>query len=105
LHLDDAIAVAKGEPYDMALHAVLPDHADARLVDGPHFRLDSIDGIPDETTGRRYHGCLLVIPREGTAYVEGEPMKPGQCALAHSIDDVVFDRDGACLIAQPMRRD
>jgi mannose-6-phosphate isomerase len=102
LHLDDGIAVAKGEPYDMALHAVLPDHAAARLVDGPHFCLDWIDGIPDEATARRYRGCLLVIPREGIACVEGEPVKPGQCALAHSIDDVVFDRGGACLIAQPM---
>jgi hypothetical protein len=33
--------------------------------------------------------------------VEEEPVHPGQCALAHSIDDVVFDPHGSCLIAQP----
>ena len=104
LHLDAGIAVARGEPYDMAYHARLPENADARLVDGPYFCLDWVDGIPDETTAWRYHGCLLVIPREGLACVENQPVRPGQCALAHSIDDVVFDRDGSCLIAQPVKR-
>lgn len=103
LHLDDGIAVAKGAPYDMACHTVLPEHGDARLVSGPHFCLDWIDGIPDAATARRYRGCLLVIPRKGTACVEDEPVEPGQCALAHSIDAVVFDRAGTCLIAQPVR--
>ena len=104
LHLDEAIAVSKGEPYDMALHAVLPEHEDARLVDGPHFRLDFVAGIPDETTALRYRGCLLVIPRSAKATVEGEPVGPGQCALARSIDEVVFDPRGSCLIAQPVTR-
>jgi len=104
LHLDEAIAVSKGEPYDMALHAVLPEHEDARLVDGPHFRLDLVAGIPDETTALRYRGCLLVIPRSAKAVVKDEPVEPGQCALAHSIDDVVFDPSGSCLIAQPVKR-
>jgi len=104
LHLDDGIAVAKGEPYDMACHATLPEHGDARLADGPHFCLDWVDGIPDEATAMRYHGCLLVIPKEGTACVEDEPVVPGQCGLAHSIDDIVFDPAGKCLIAQPLKR-
>jgi mannose-6-phosphate isomerase len=102
LHLDEGIAVAKGEPYDMGRHRVLPDSGDVALADGPHFCLDLVDGLPDRATVRRYHGCLLVIPREGTACVEGEPVEPGQCALAHSLDDVVFAPDGSCLIAQPV---
>jgi mannose-6-phosphate isomerase len=105
LHLDDGIAVAKGEAYDMRCHATLPERGDARLVDGPHFRLDWIDGIPDEATARRYLGCLLVIPKSGTPRVEDEPVAPGQCALARSIDDVVFDPEGKCLIAQPVPKD
>jgi len=102
LHLDEGMAVAKGEPYDMAQHQVVPACGDVSLVDGPFFRLDRLDGIPDEATARCYHGCLLVIPREGTACVGDEPVAPGQCALAHSLDDVVFDPKGSCLIAQPM---
>jgi mannose-6-phosphate isomerase len=101
LHLEEGMAVAKGEPYDMGRHLMLPESGDVALVDGPYFRLDRVDGLPDQTTAARYHGCLLVIPREGTACVRDEPVEPGQCALAASLDDVVFAPEGSCLIAQP----
>jgi mannose-6-phosphate isomerase len=101
LHLEEGMAVAKGEPYDMSRHRVLPEEGDVSLVDGPYFRLDRLDGIPDEATARRYLGCLLVIPREGTACVGNDPVEPGECALAYSLDEVVFDPKGSCLIAQP----
>ena len=101
LHLEEGMAVAKGEPYDMSRHRVLPESGDVALVDGPYFRLDRVDGLPDQATAARYHGCLLVIPREGTACVADEPVEPGQCALAASLDEVVFDPQGSCLIAQP----
>ena len=104
LHLEEGMAVAKGEPYDMARHQMVPETGDVALVDGPYFRLDRIDGLPDKDTASRYHGALLVIPREGIACVGDEPVKPGQCALAHSLDDVVFDPLGSCLIAQPVAR-
>jgi mannose-6-phosphate isomerase len=101
LHLEEGMAVAKGEPYDMALHRSLPESGDVALVDGPCFRLDRVDGVPARETAARYRGCLLVIPREGSACVGDEPVAPGQCALARSIDDVVFAPEGSCLIAQP----
>ena len=100
LHLDEAIAVAKGAPHDPALRRHVP-HGDVPLVEGPWFRADQVEGLPSGEQARKYHGCLLVIPRTGTACVEDEPVLPGQCALAHSIDDVVFDPKGSCLIAQP----
>ena len=96
------MAVAKGEPFDMSRHQVLPDSGDLALVDGPYFRLDRVDGLPDQATAARYHGCLLVIPRKGTACVGDEPVAPGQCALARSLDEVVFAPKGSCLIAQPV---
>jgi mannose-6-phosphate isomerase len=101
LHLDEGVAVAKGEPYDMSRHRVVPESGDVALVDGPYFQLDRVDGLPDKATAERYHGCLLVIPRDGTAYVGDDPVKPGECALARSLDKVVFDPLGSCLIAQP----
>ena len=100
LHLDEAIAVAKGAPHDPALRRHVPA-GDVPLVEGPWFRVDQVDGLPSGEQARKYHGCLLVIPRTGTACVEDEPVLPGQCALAHSIDEVVFDPQGSCLIAQP----
>jgi mannose-6-phosphate isomerase len=101
LHLEEGMAVAKGEPYDMNRHRVLPESGDVALVDGPYFRLDRVDGLPDQATAARYRDCLLVIPREGTACVGDDPVEPGQCALAASIDDVIFAPEGSCLIAQP----
>jgi mannose-6-phosphate isomerase len=101
LHLEEGMAVAKGEPYDMSRHQVLPPSGDVALVDGPYFRLDRLHGLPDEDITARYRGALLVIPREGIARVADEPVEPGQCALAHSLDEVAFDPAGSCLIAQP----
>lgn len=100
LHLDEAIRVAKGAPHDPALRRHIPA-GDISLVEGPYFRLDQVEGLPSAAQAAKYHGCLLVIPRTGKACVEDEPVLPGQCALAHSIDDVVFDLRGSCLIAQP----
>lgn len=103
LHLDEAIAVAKGEPHEARFRRHVPAGA-VSLVDGPYFRLDQVEGLPSAEQAARYHGCLLVIPRSGEACVEEEPVLPGQCALAASLDDVVFDPKGSCLIAQPCER-
>jgi mannose-6-phosphate isomerase len=100
LHLDEAIAVAKGEPHGAKLRRQVPPD-DVTLVQGPYFQLDQVVGLPSTEQAARYHGCLLVIPRSGAFCVEDEPVRAGQCALAHTLDDVVFDPQGSCLIAQP----
>ena len=102
LHLDQAIAVANGEPHDPSNQRRVPEHGSVPLLDGPYFQVDRIAGLPDVATAARYHGALLVIPTAGEAQVEGEAVAPGECALAPSIDDVVFAPDGTCLITQPV---
>ncbi|WP_305097145.1 class I mannose-6-phosphate isomerase [Croceibacterium aestuarii] len=102
LHLDEGVAVARGEPYPDSLKTFVGHGSDIGLVDGPHFRLDQLAGGPDPAISARYRGPLLVIPREGDVAVEGEAVSPGQCALAREIDAVEFAEDGTCLIAQPM---
>lgn len=100
LHLEESIAVAKGEPYGAEFRRHVPP-GDAALVDGPYFRLDQVAGEPGAEQAARYRGPLLVIPRTGTARIAGEPVAPGECALARSLDEVGFDPQGSCLIAQP----
>jgi len=100
LHLDEAIAVANGAPHAAEFRRHVPAE-DLTLVDGPFFRLDQVVGLPTTKQAAKYLGCLLVIPRSGEACVEDEPVRAGQCALAHSIEDIVFDPHGSCLIAQP----
>jgi mannose-6-phosphate isomerase len=99
LHLEEGMAVARGEPYDRALHRRLPTRGAVSLVEGPHFRLDRLDGAPSAETAVRYAGPLLVIPLDGDTRVGGEAVVPGECALAADLAEVTVS--GRCLIAQP----
>ncbi len=99
LHLDAGIAVARGEPHDPALRRHLPAGGDVMLVDGPHFRLDRVDGAPNAALTARYRGAMLVLPLDRSLTVAGEAVVPGQCALAGDLREIEFS--GRCLIAQP----
>ena len=102
LHLDEAMGVAKGVSYPADLHLRVPDRDDVQLAEGPWFRFDQLQGLPTEDVAMRYGaGPLLVIPRNGTAGIRGEEIRPGGCGLALNFDDVAFDPGGTCLIAQP----
>lgn len=99
LHLDAGMAVARGAAYDRALAQRIDNDGAAALVDGPHFRLDRVDGAPDAATAARYAGPLLVIPLDGTAEIAGGIIRGGECACAPSLSEVRFT--GRSLIAQP----
>ena len=99
LHLDAGIAVAQGRPHDPANRRHVPLRGAVGLVDGPHFRLDRLDGPPSAAIAARYRGPLLVLPLDTALEVAGERAGPGQCALALSLDEVNFA--GRSLIAQP----
>ena len=99
LHLDAGIAVARGEPHDPALRRHVAATGDVTLVDGPHFRLDRLDGAAPAGTIARYRGAVLVLPLDQPLVVAGEVVSPGQCALAADLAAIEFS--GRCLIAQP----
>ena len=98
LHLEAGMAVARSQPYPPALHRQVPGSGHAVLVDGPLFRLDRLDGPPDAATRARFDGPVLAIPLDGEVRIAGEPILPGQCGQAASLDAV--DLSGRCLIAQ-----
>ena len=99
LHLDEGITVAQGTPHDPANRRHVAERGEVGLVEGPHFRLDRLDGAPSAVTAARYAGPLLVLPLDTPLEVAGERTEPGQCALAQSLDQVQFT--GRSLIAQP----
>lgn len=102
LHLDEGVAVARGVPYLPEFRMHVPDRNDVVLVEGPLFRLDQIEGLPNEDVATRYgEHPLLVIPRKGAASIGLEKIVPGGCGLAPNLDAVEFDESGICLIAQP----
>ena len=99
LHLDAGIAVARGVPHDPKLRRHVAAAGAVTLVDGPHFRLDRLDGAPNAALTARYCGAMLVLPLDAAMMVAGEVVAPGQCALAADLSEVEFA--GRCLIAQP----
>ena len=102
LHLDESIAVARGEVYDLARwSARVPDEGAVTLVDGPLFRLDRVAGaVLPEVAARYAGGPLLVVPVRGDVRVDGQDVAPGGCALAEGLGAVAFAPDGLCLITQ-----
>jgi mannose-6-phosphate isomerase len=101
LHLDEGVAVAKGEPHDPALRRHVADSGTTQLADGRYFQLHRIDGEPDAAIREAYAGPLLVIPRSGRVKLAGDTLNPGECGQARSIAEVGFDSAGLCLIARP----
>ena len=101
LHLEEGIAVARGEVYASSWRKTVPAHGAMQLVDGPLFRLDQASGVPDAATAERYPAALLVIPRVGSVTVAGQEVTPGGCALAMALGEIGFAPDGTCLLATP----
>lgn len=104
LHLEEGLAIASGEPHPPSLRRHLPERGSLGLVDGPHFRLDRLDGPPDERTRARYKGALLVISHHGGVKVEGQALAAGGCALAQSMDAVDIPSGVQCLVTQPVEK-
>ena len=102
LHLDAAVAAARGEVYDGARwHQRLAGDQAAALVDGPYFRLDRAVGAVGLDLRVRYAGApLLLVPLAGEARVGARVVAPGACALVMDVADVALDSLGACLLAQ-----
>lgn len=99
LHLDQGIAVALGEVYDLARwhrHVDLSGAARGAisLVAGPHFRLDLAIGGQNATDD-----SVLAMPLFGECRVAGQRVAPGGCALAMA-GDLVLSHDCVCLIAR-----
>ena len=101
LHLDQGMRVAAGERYPAMLHRHVPHQGSVSLVDGPHFRLDRIDGAPDAATSARYQGPVLVLPLDAPLAIHGEMVAPGECALAPTIAAVQFGA-GLALVTHPL---
>lgn len=90
LHVDDAVAVSRPQPYPDHLAIHLADGEERTLVDGPHFRLASTSR--DLFTAQR----RWVMPLEGSARSNGDIAAPGECLLVDGGDPV--EVDGRALI-------
>ena len=86
LHLAEGVAVALGAAHPAKLRFHLGADGPLQLVEGPHFRLDRIEGGLPASVARRYAGGpALVIPLSGDVTIAGEPIARGECGLAASV--------------------
>ena len=72
------------------------------LVNGPHFRLDRIEGAPDPATLAAYPGALLALPLAGevTARDGSARAGPGECLVAHGLASLDFGRAAVTLLTR-----
>lgn len=90
LHLDKGIAVARGGPYDRALHRHLEPTGTVELARGPYFTAHRVEGTPDAQLMAEYAGPVLVIPRRGEVEMSGDVIFPGECLAAADLSAVIF---------------
>jgi mannose-6-phosphate isomerase len=90
LQLDEAVAVALGETYDLARwHRHVPDEGTVELVNGPYFRLHRVTGAPDAALLAVYgDGPLLVVPMDEGVYCDNQLLPLGSCVNAAGLDRI-----------------
>lgn len=99
LHLERGMAVAQRTPYAAEHRRSVADGP--TLVNGAHFRLDRVEGIPDAEVLSTYHRGLLALPLAGTVgALDGSAQaQAGECLFAEGIDALDFDAAGITLLA------
>jgi mannose-6-phosphate isomerase len=102
LHLDRALAVAEGAPYAARHRRTIADGP--VLVDGPHFRLDRVEGVPGDATHAAYPGALLALPLAGEVMARDGSAKAGagECLVAPGLDALDFSGAGVTLLTRGM---
>lgn len=100
LHLERGVAVAQGVPYAAEHRRSVVDGP--VLVDGPHFRLDRIEGIPDAATIAAFPGALLVLPMAGNVAAHDGSARAGagECLVADGLASLDFSAAGVTLLTR-----
>lgn len=102
LHLDAALAVAKGEPYPAKLRGRVDPTATTMLVDGPHFRLAHVAGDAADEVAAQFAGAVQLLPLEGDVMIAGTTIAPGSSGWSADLAGVQFNPTGRCLVAAPL---
>jgi mannose-6-phosphate isomerase len=100
LHLERALAVASGSPYGVEHKRSIANGQ--VLVDGPHFRLDRVEGAPDAATLAAYECALLVLPLEGEVAAKDGSARAGagECLVAEVLSSLDFSAAKVTLLTR-----
>ncbi len=102
LHLERAQAVSHGIPYPAEHKGTVAARGQV-LIDGAYFRIDRLEGEPDDGTCQAYDGPLLVLPLDGVvAARSGEAVaEAGACLYADTITALDFSRARVTVLTKP----
>lgn len=100
LHIERALEVASGTPYGIQHKTTITDGP--LLVDGPHFRLDRVEGEPDAATIAGYPGAFLALPLSGavTAHDGTARADAGECLVADNLASLDFSAAEVTLLTR-----
>lgn len=105
LHLERALSVAQGRPYPARLKGRIEERG-AALIDGPHFRIDRVEGMPGprlrEALQAAYPGALLALPLRGELRSKtGDAVaSAGECLVAPALESLDFSRAQVTLLTR-----
>lgn len=101
LHLERGVEVAHGTPYGSEHRGTVTERGPT-LIDGVHFRLDRIEGAPDEVMEAAYPGGLLVLPLDGEVSAADGSAKAGagECLYAASLGALDFSAAKVTLLTR-----
>ena len=100
LHLDAAVAVARAEPYDMALRTA-PSDAASWLSRNPYFDLLHFTDTGIDTAQQALTCNALLITLAHEAEVDCALLPPGSVAWVKAGDDIALPNGAAALLALP----
>lgn len=92
LHLEQGVAVARGEPYPGSCRRHVAADRSAVLVRGPHFRFSQVAGAPDADIRANHEGPVQALPIEGTISIGSVTISAGESGLAGSLGAIDFSQ-------------
>ncbi|MEP2988397.1 MAG: class I mannose-6-phosphate isomerase [Parasphingorhabdus sp.] len=103
LHLDEAIAAAKAEPYRMKFHQHVDPDTSMPISDGPYFRTFQVVGPDIDLISNVPASEWQIIPLQGSVKVRGKLIKAGECGLCTSVSEIDLSKNEKCIIATNMK--
>ncbi len=103
LHLNEAIAACKAEPYRMKFHQHVEPDASLLISDGPFFRSFQVIGSDFDLIASQPASEWQVIPLQGSVKVRGKLIKAGECGLCTAAGDIDLSKNEKCVIASNMK--
>ncbi|MGC4250777.1 MAG: class I mannose-6-phosphate isomerase [Sphingobium sp.] len=101
LHVEQAIACARLERYDLPVPRVMGEARELLVADQAPFGLRYVAFEAGEQIGLNGSNIAWFVPLEGMGHLSGSPWKQGECWIVEAGDTLHAESAGKALIAVP----